>query len=93
MNFVLLDLMFHIKTNRVPLTEDLGGSFSRRPLQYPLLLLAGEACHKTTSFVVVVSNRIETVLTKKICISEEPAPCQDTCDLPWLSLCLVGTTL
>lgn len=95
MDFVLLGLMFHIKKNRVPLAANLRGSFSRRPLQYLLLLLAGEACHMTTSFVVVivVSNRIDTVLTKKTGISEEHALCQDTCDLPWHSLCLVGTTL
>lgn len=62
------------------------------PLQHPMLLLAGEACHMTT--FVVVSNRTETVPTKTGDIREAPALCQDICDLALAySLCLVGTTL
>lgn len=42
---------------------------------------------------VVVPSRMEAVLTEKMDVNEEPALCQDTCDLPWHSLCSVGTTL
>lgn len=43
-------------------------------------------------FVVVVPSGIEGGPTKKPAISEEPAPCQDTCD-PALAFSLVGTML
>lgn len=59
--------------------QTLEGALPKIPLQHPVLLLAGKARHMIT--IVFVPNRIGAVPTKKMAVIEEPAPCQDTCDL------------
>lgn len=75
--------MFYFGTNRVQLVADLGGSFPKNPPVASRVAIGWRSMSHDYHFVVVVvvPNRIESVPTKKMDVSEEPAPCQDTHDL------------